>query len=153
MHSDNVFETSRTLPYPPEAVYGAFASADTLATWWGPAGFTNSFEVFEFRAGGRWKFVMHGPDGKNYANENQFVTLVPNSKIVIEHLSVPHFTLTVELRPVAVGTYLEWTQAFDDSKTALAVKHIVEPANEQNLDRLTDALSKQIPAHSTQPLY
>lgn len=152
MHSDNIMETSRTLPYSPEAVYAAFASADILASWWGPAGFTNSFEIFEFKVGGRWKFVMHGPDGKDYANENEFITLIPSSKVVIKHNSLPHFTLTVDLTPVAEETYLEWTQAFDDSQTAQAIKHIVEPANEQNLDRLTDALGR-MPASFHQMLY
>jgi uncharacterized protein len=47
MNLDAVFETSRTLPHPPAAVYRAFASPEVLAAWWGPNGFTNSFEVFE----------------------------------------------------------------------------------------------------------
>lgn len=140
MHADNILETSRVLPHPPEAVYSAIANPDVLATWWGPEGFTNTFEVFEFKANGRWKFVMHGPDGKTYQNDSEFVTVIPNCKVVIEHLSVPHFILSIELKPVATGTYLQWTQTFDDSKTAEAVKHIAEPANEQNLDRLTAAL-------------
>jgi uncharacterized protein YndB with AHSA1/START domain len=41
-----------------------------LSRWWGPAGFTNTFEVCEFKKGGRWSFVMHGPDGRNYPNES-----------------------------------------------------------------------------------
>jgi hypothetical protein len=32
---------------------------------------------------------------------------------------------------------VEWVQAFDSPEVAAAVRHIVEPANEQNLDRLT----------------
>ena len=152
MHADNVLETSRILPYTPEAVYAAFASADILASWWGPEGFTNTFEVFQFKTGGHWKFVMHGPDGKDYDNEMEFITLIPNSKIVIKHHSVPHFTLTIDLTVIAEGTYLEWTQAFDDSETAQAVKHYAEPANEQNLDKLTDALDK-MPASFHQMYY
>jgi hypothetical protein len=83
---------------------------------------------------------MHGPDGANYPNESEFTTLVPGAKVVIKHVCHPHFTLTVDLRPVAGGTRLEWAQAFEDSKTAQAIRHIVEPANEQNLDRLARAL-------------
>ena len=60
---ERTFLTSRSLPYSPHAIYAAFESARLLVNWWGPDGFTNSFEVFEFKEGGRWRFQMHGPDG------------------------------------------------------------------------------------------
>ncbi len=140
MDKDSTLSTSRTLPYSPQAIYQAFASADVLASWWGPDGFTNSFDVFEFRVGGRWKFTMHGPDGTDYPNECVFAALEPGSTVVINHVCPPYFTLAIGLTPVEGGTHLTWEQAFNDSRTAQAIKHIVEPANEQNLDRLTVAL-------------
>ena len=140
MDDTRTFRTQRTLPHPPHAVYAAFASAPVLAAWWGPEGFTNTFETFEFAPGGRWVFTMHGPDGTGYPNQCSFTTLEPDRRIVIRHEGAPYFTLTVELAEVAGGTHLTWAQAFDDTATAQAVKAIVEPANEQNLDRLTQAL-------------
>jgi uncharacterized protein YndB with AHSA1/START domain len=140
MGSDKVLSTSRTIPYPPEAVYDAFASAPILASWWGPDGFTNTFDVFEFRPGGQWVFTMHGPDGQSYLNTSYFVSLEPARRVVIRHDCAPYFTLTVELGEVAGGTHLTWDQAFDDAETARAVKVRVGPANEQNIDRLTRAL-------------
>lgn len=137
---DHIFRTARSLPFPPLKVYGAFESPLLLAAWWGPDGFSNSFDLFEFRVGGRWKFVMHGPDGKGYPNENVFVELEPGRKVVIRHDCLPYFTLTVSLAPVPGGTHLTWEQDFDDPKTAQAVKHVVVPANEQNLDRLSRVL-------------
>ena len=142
MNEDNALCTSRTLPYSPGAVYDAFASADSLATWWGPDGFTNTFETFEFEVGGDWIFTMHGPDGKNYANKNIFVELEPAERVVIRHDGPPYFTLTIRLAKVEGGTHLTWEQVFDDTKTAQAVKGIAEPANEQNLDRLTRVLER-----------
>lgn len=138
---DRTLSTSRTLPFTPDAVYGAFAAPEVLASWWGPDGFTNTFNVFEFEVGGRWKFVMHGPDGKDYANESVFTALEPGRRVVIRHDCAPYFTLTVRLTPVADGTHLTWDQVFDDAATARAVQQIVGPANEQNLDRLTKALA------------
>lgn len=137
-----VLRTSRTLPFAPDAVFGAFASPDLLAQWWGPDGFSNTFETFEFKVSGRWKFVMHGPDGSNYPNENVFTALVPGSLVVIRHDCDPYFTLTVRLTAVGGGTHLNWEQAFDDPATALAVKPIVVPANEQNLDRMIRVLAE-----------
>jgi uncharacterized protein YndB with AHSA1/START domain len=142
MDEDRTLRTQRIVPYPPQAVYNAFASAEMLASWWGPDGFTNSFETFEFKVGGHWKFVMHGPDGNNYPNKSIFGALEPASIVVIKHDCHPYFTLTVRLTEVAGGTHLTWEQAFEDSRTAQAVKSIVGPANEQNLDRLTRVLER-----------
>jgi len=140
MHHDTTFHTERTLLFSPQAVYNAFASSEMLATWWGPDGFTNEFETFEFQMGGRWTFVMVGPDGARYPNQNVFTELEPVSRVVIRHDCQPFFTLTVQLTQVADGTHLQWQQVFDDAHIAQAVKAIVEPANEQNLDRLMRAL-------------
>ncbi|MFT3777530.1 MAG: SRPBCC domain-containing protein [Ottowia sp.] len=139
---DRTLRTSRTLPYSPEEIYGAFASPDLLAAWWGPEGFSNTFEIFEFTAGGRWKFVMHGPDGTDYANDNIFEALTPDAKVVIRHDCAPYFTLTIELTPVSGGTHLTWNQVFDNARTAQAVKQRAAPANEQNIDRLTHVLNQ-----------
>lgn len=142
MTSDSrTFRTTRTLPYLPDKIYFAFESPELLAAWWGPEGFTNTFETFEFKVAGQWKFIMHGPDGSNYSNENVFLALEPGRRVVIRHECLPYFTLTVLLDEDAAGTKLTWEQAFDDAVTAQAVQHIVVPANEQNLDRMTRALA------------
>jgi uncharacterized protein YndB with AHSA1/START domain len=134
--------TSRVLPFTPKEIYGAFASPELLASWWGPEGFSNTFEIFEFTAGGRWKFLMHGPDGNSYLNESFFEELVPDANIVIHHDCPPNFKLTVQLTPVSEGTHLTWEQVFEDSETAKAVKERAGSANEQNIDRLTHVLKE-----------
>jgi uncharacterized protein YndB with AHSA1/START domain len=148
---DRSFRTTRTLPHPPAAVYGAFASPGLLADWWGPEGFTNRFEQFEFTVGGRWRFTMHGPDGQAYPNESLFQDLQPPHRVVIRHDCAPYFTLTVSLAPVAGGTHLTWLQVFDDARTAQAVRAIVEPANEQNLDRLGRVLARAATTQAGSP--
>ena len=69
------FFTSREISATPDEIFAAISTPDRLARWWGPAGFTNTFSLCEFKAGGRWAFVMHGPDGANYANENRFTEI------------------------------------------------------------------------------
>ena len=135
------FLSHRVLPYQPQAVFEAFARPELLARWWGPNGFTNTFEVFEFRPGGRWKFVMHGPDGSHHPNESVFLELHAPSKFVIHHVSPPRFVLTVTMAAHEPGTAITWAQEFEDTAVAARIKHIVEPANEQNLDRLVSVLA------------
>lgn len=133
--ADGVFETSRLLPFKVSEVFAAFAQAEQLAQWWGPDGFTNVFEVFEFRPQGRWTFVMIGPDGQRYPNQNLFVETSPD-KVVIRHLSLPLFTLTVSMVEQGSQTHLHWCQILDDPAVATHIAHIIEPSNEQNLNRL-----------------
>jgi len=136
------FETSREIAAPVEQVFAAFTDPSRLARWWGPAGFTNTFEVCEFKTGGKWKFVMHGPDGRNYPNESVFAEVEPKKKVVIEHASLPKYKLTIHLTPTDKGTKIFWSQAFEKPEVAKAIQHIVVPANEQNLDRLTAEVMK-----------
>lgn len=137
--ADGVFSSSRLFPFTPAQIFAAFSSADTLAAWWGPDGFSNTFEVFEFKTQGRWKFVMHGPDGKSYPNDCVFLE-VSSQRIVIQHVSPPNFTLSITLTETEGQTKLDWHQAFDDPHVAASLAHIIVPANEQNLNRLHAAL-------------
>lgn len=131
------FRTSREIPAAVEQVFAAISSPERLARWWGPAGFTNTFQVCEFKAGGRWVFTMHGPDGKNYPNESVFAEIEVPRKVVINHVVEPKFRLTIGLAPSAKGTSVSWSQTFESQDMAERVQAIVVPANEQNLDRLT----------------
>lgn len=131
----NVFKTSRLFAAKPAAVFAAIQNPARLATWWGPAGFTNRFALCEFKLGGKWMFDMIGPDGTVYPNESVFTAIEPDRQVVIRHVCAPHFTLTITLESEAGGTMVRWEQAFDDPAVAEAVRPIVEPANEQNLDR------------------
>jgi uncharacterized protein YndB with AHSA1/START domain len=145
-NSNAAVSTERVLSANPRKVFAAFEEPEQLAQWWGPNGFTNTFEQFEFKPGGRWVFVMHGPNGANYPNESVFREIVPHTRIVIEHVVKPWFTLTVTL--TARGdethgeqTHLTWVQEFESPEVAAKMRPIVAAANEQNLDRLEALLA------------
>ena len=139
----NTFQNSRYFAFTPQAIFDAIQNPERLARWWGPAGFTNTFDVCEFRNGGRWSFTMHGPDGRNYANENVFAEIEPLEKVVVRHVSEPKFSLTISLAPSAAGTLVSWSQAIENSEVASRIEHIVVPANEENLDRLSAEVLRQ----------
>ncbi len=44
----STFNTSRFFSAPPDVVFAALSSPERLAPW-GPEGFTNTFETFEFK--------------------------------------------------------------------------------------------------------
>ena len=120
----------------PSEVFAAMSDPDRLARWWGPAGFTNTVQLFEFRPGGRWLLTMHGPDGKDYPNESRFTRIEAGKVFELEHLSGHHFILTIELQPMTGGTEVKWRQTFDTVEHYRRIAEFVASANEQNLERL-----------------
>ena len=48
----SIFRHEREIPAPPGSVFEAFRSPGRLARWWGPEGFSSTFDTFEFREGG-----------------------------------------------------------------------------------------------------
>lgn len=141
--ADREFVHSRLLEAPPAAVYAAIADPARLARWWGPAGFSSTFEHCDFRPGGAWRFVLHGPDGTDYPNENVFREIVPARRVVVEHIATTHhFVLTITLEPRDGGTVVGWHQLFDTAEHRAQIASFVVPANEQNLDRLAAEVAR-----------
>lgn len=128
----------RILAAPQNLVFAAFSDPDALARWWGPSGFTNTITQFDFRPGGAWHLVMHGPNGTDYPNESEFVEIAKPEKIVFVHLRPMHryeMTVTFDGRDPE-KTVLTWHMVFDPSPDNEKLKHFIFDANEQNFDRL-----------------
>jgi uncharacterized protein YndB with AHSA1/START domain len=136
-------ETSRILNASRERVFGTISDPKQLTQWWGPNGFTSTFEEFDFRVGGTWRFVMHGPDGKNYANHHTFLEIEKPERVVFQHLSSPRFQLTVMLENAGTGkTKITWRMRFESVEECERVGKYAADGNEQNLDRLAAHLAK-----------
>jgi uncharacterized protein YndB with AHSA1/START domain len=83
--ADREIVISRVIDAPPELVFEAFTEVRHLSRWWGPEGFTTTTRSFEFRVGGEWNFVMHGPDGTDYTEWISWSEIVPPKRIVLLH--------------------------------------------------------------------
>jgi hypothetical protein len=86
---------------------------------------------------------MHRPDRRNYPNANVFGEIEAPIKVVIPHTSEPKYRLTITLEPSAEGTVVFWAQVFESLEVACRIEHIVVPANEQNLERLSAEVLRQ----------
>jgi uncharacterized protein YndB with AHSA1/START domain len=139
---DREIVSARLMDAPRERVFRACSDPRHLARWWGPAGFTNTFQECDPRPGGAWRFVMHGPDGTDYRNESRFVEVAPPLRLVIEHIRPMHrFLLTMTFADEGGKTRLTWRMRFDSAAEVERVRPFVPAANEQNLDRLTVELA------------
>ncbi|MCE5172528.1 SRPBCC family protein [Paenibacillus profundus] len=133
--------TTRVINASPALVYEAWTKPEHLAQWWGPNGFTNTFHEFDLRPGGIWEFVMHGPNGVEYPNKNEFVEIRPE-RIVLRHVCEPHFQLTATFEYLGGTTRLTLRQLFEDEAVFNAIKKIASSHTEENLDRLEAHLQK-----------
>jgi uncharacterized protein YndB with AHSA1/START domain len=139
---DRELVTSRVIDAPRERVFRAFSDPSHLAQSWGPKGFTNTFHEFDLRPGGTWRFVMHGPDGGNYPNESVFQEVVEPERLVFQHVSAPHFEMTITFAEEAGKTRIGWRQLFNSADERERIARFAVDANEQNLDRLEAQLKK-----------
>ena len=133
---DRALVTSRIIDAQRDRVYVAFSDPAQLACWWGPKGFRNTFHEFNLRPGGKWRFVMHGPNGIDYENESLFIEIAPYERVILRHISAPQFELTVTFEEVEGKTRVGWTQLFNTAAECQRVARFAVEANEQNLDRL-----------------
>ena len=83
--ADREIVMSRVISARRELVFEAFTQVRHLSRWWGPEGFSTTTRSFEFRVGGAWDFVMHGPDGTDYQEWITWREIVPPQRIALLH--------------------------------------------------------------------
>jgi uncharacterized protein YndB with AHSA1/START domain len=83
--ADREIVVTRVIDAPRELVFEAFTEVRHLSEWWGPDGFSTTTQAFEFRVGGEWVFVMHGPDGTDYPEWIAWTEIVVPERIALLH--------------------------------------------------------------------
>jgi len=142
--------TIRLFEADPALLFRAWTEAEHLTRWWGPAGFSSTFETFEPRPGGQWRFTMHGPNGATFPNHSVFLVVGPE-RIVLDHLSAPRFQIHATFTPVDGRTRLSFTMLFTSAAECEAMRGFAEPAHEQMFDRLEAELARMRQHHLPLP--
>src|SRR5262249_53904057 len=116
---DREIAITREFHAPRELVFEAFTDSRHLAHWWGPRGFRTTTSDMDVRQGGAWRFVMHGPDGRDYANEIIYVEVASPQRLVYTQsgdAGTVSFHVTVVFEAVGAGTRLSWRATFPSAK-------------------------------------
>lgn len=82
---DRELVITRLIHAPSTRVFAAWSNPQKISQWWGPHGFSTTTKSMDFRSGGSWDFVMHGPDGQDYPNHISYETITPNKLIQYKH--------------------------------------------------------------------
>lgn len=126
-----VFDAARDL------VFEAWTKEEHLSKWWGPQGFTSTFQKFEMKPGGTWEFIMHSPDGVDFPNTNVVVEVVKPERIVMRHAVFPHFLATAIFEDLDGNTKLIYSTVFEENAAVFdKVKTYAVPGAEQMMVRL-----------------
>jgi len=79
---DREIAITRIFDAPRELVFKVWTDPHHIGQWWGPIGFTTTTFKMDVKPGGVWRFVMHGPDGRDYQNKITYVEVVESQRIV-----------------------------------------------------------------------
>ncbi|HVE70174.1 MAG TPA: SRPBCC family protein [Thermoanaerobaculia bacterium] len=134
----NEIAATRTFDAPRALVFEMWTRAGHLANCWGPSGFTLTTSEFDFREGGAWRFVMHGPDGTDYKNEIVFRTIDAPNRIAYSHTNGPLFDAeaTFEERDGNTDVTVRMTFATAELRDRVMRTSNAEEGLRQTLDRL-----------------
>jgi uncharacterized protein YndB with AHSA1/START domain len=136
---------TRLLDAPRALVFDAFSSADRLARWFGPKGFSLTTRSFEFAPGGVWRFVMHGPDGRDYENKIVFLEIERPERISYIHpgeddADPSRKDTTISFAMEGDKTRIDWRMRFPtfDARDHAEREYGVTTGLAENLERLGD---------------
>jgi uncharacterized protein YndB with AHSA1/START domain len=115
-------QVRRIYKAPVAKVYAAWTDPEEVKHWMGPSdAFGESEVTSDFRVGGRYRIVMHAPDGETHRVDGVYREIVPNKRLVYTWawVSTPEreSLVTVEFLPAGEGTELVVThERFADTE-------------------------------------
>jgi uncharacterized protein YndB with AHSA1/START domain len=148
--ADREIVVSKVIDAPRELVFEAFTDVKHLSQWWGPDGFTTTTRAFEFRAGGEWVFVMHGPDGTDYQEWISWTEIVPPQRIALLHgerAGDPNaFTSVITFAPDGAATRIEMRTLFPTKamRDEVVEKYHAIEGGQQTLGNLAAYVAKLV---------
>jgi uncharacterized protein YndB with AHSA1/START domain len=116
--ADREIVTTRLIDAPRELVYEAFTDARHVGHWFGPEGFITTTRSMDVRPGGKWIFVMKGPDGTDWPNVVTYQEVTPPSRLSYLHGD--------DREPDMFSVVVTFDEA--DGKTALTMRAVFKTA-------------------------
>jgi uncharacterized protein YndB with AHSA1/START domain len=157
---DREIRGTRVFDAPRELVWKVWTEPEHIAKWWGPTGFTTTTYKMEVKPGGVWRFVMHGPDGRDYQNKIIFIEVVKPERLVYRHggtvekedrgLEPVNFHVTVTFEELGGKTRLDMRSVFPSptARDFVVENYGAVEGMHQTLGRLEEYLARRSPAES-----
>jgi uncharacterized protein YndB with AHSA1/START domain len=108
MSQQKTLSLTQVFKITPETAFEAWTKKEEIEKWYGPKGFTTKVLELDLRVGGKYRFSMHGPDGKTVIVFGVFQEIERLKKLAFtwnwEDADEPETRVTVEYKLVDSGT-------------------------------------------------
>jgi uncharacterized protein YndB with AHSA1/START domain len=85
-HAEREVVITRDFDAPARLLFLAYSKPEHVMKWFGPKGWPITLCEMDFRVGGKFRFAMTGPDGKqNTPFGGEYLEIVPDRKIVYDN--------------------------------------------------------------------
>lgn len=145
--SSNEIRLTRVYDAPVRAVWDAWTIPEQVEKWWGPRGFTLTTHSKDLRAGGHWRYTMHGPDGVDYPNVATYHLVEVHKKLVYDHGATDDrpalFHVTATFTEANGKTTMELIFTLPSPEAAAEIaRHIKQAGGNATWDRLAEHLEE-----------
>lgn len=121
---DRTVTIERIFNAPLQTVWEAWTQPEHISKWWGPKGMAIEVVEHEFKVGGKWKYTMPMPDGKQFISEGTYLEIIEGAKIVT----------SADFRPMTEGVELHMLFEKKDEQT-LFTFHVIHPTVDYKLQQ------------------
>jgi len=80
--TDREIVMTRVFDAPRNLVFDAFSKPELLKRWFGPRGWSLVVCEVDFKVGGKWRFVLRGPDGREMGMRGVHREIAPPERTV-----------------------------------------------------------------------
>ncbi len=107
-----------------ELVWEAWTQPKHIIKWWSPKGMDTKIIEHDFSIGGKWKYAMSMPNGKEFIAEGEYTEIVKFTKII----SLANF------KPMTEGVEIQSLFEKDGNKTNFTF-NVVHPTEEYKIQQ------------------
>lgn len=80
--SDRELVMARVFDAPRDLVFKVFTDPEAIPVWWGARNHTTTVEVYDFRVGGKWRYITRDDEGNEVTFSGEFLEIDPPAKLV-----------------------------------------------------------------------
>lgn len=143
--SDTEIVIERSFNAPPSLVFAAWTKPKHVRRWYGLHFLTMTVCEIDLRVGGKWRYVLQGPDGSEHSFSGEYKEIMPPERLVYsegyEAMPGHDYLVTTSFREENgktrfTSTMLYQSKADRDGHAASGM----EPGMRETLDRLEQFL-------------